>query len=365
MTLPAIDNTTDFVAEPHLLVDKDGDKLCVVIKATFEHQDGPPRGVDGTFTLAPKARRRRVRAADVPWGKPEIASIRYPSDLCVHKPATDVIVVARAHAPGGERVRRFDCGVRLGKVFKVVRVTGPRFWAADGDSLTEPLAFASLDLRYDYAFGGFDDSDPERVVEDARNPVGRGIARDGASLDAAPAPQLEDPMEPIERASQRPKPASLGAIGRHYQPRRARWGTYDAKWLEGRAPILPADFDERANQAATPELVASPHFTGGEEGALTNLVPGGGATPFVLPQIRLLVEVRVRGREPETFRPAIDTVILDTLGPIEHRALFEADPELPPPPRGPLTVELVWRAAIVAPKRLSDATIVVREERRR
>ncbi|HTJ83180.1 MAG TPA: DUF2169 domain-containing protein, partial [Polyangiaceae bacterium] len=143
------------------------------------------------------------------------------------------------------------------------------------------------------------------------------------------------------------------------------WGTYDAKWLEERAPTPPPDFDDRANQAATPELVASPQLVGGEEGALTNLVPGGGTTPFVLPRVRLVIEVRVPHREREVFRPSIDTVVLDTLGPIEHRARAKVDPEFPPAPRGPLTVELVWRAAVVAPKRLSDATILIREERGR
>lgn len=363
MTLPRVENETDFVAQHHLLVDKDGEKLCMIVKATLEHEAGPPRGPDGTFSVAPKVRRRAIRAADVPWGKPEVASIRYPSDLCVRKPGTDVIVVARAFAPLGEAVPRFDCGVRVGGVSKVVRVTGPRVWAAGGDSITEPRPIGELDVRYDYAFGGFDDSDPENPpIEDARNPVGRGIARNAASLDAAAAPQLEDPLDPVRSASSRPKPAALGAVGRHFEPRRSRWGTYDAKWLENRAPLPPPDFDDRANLAATPELIATPPFQGGEPGALTNLTPGG-ALSFVLPRIRLIVTFSVAGTEPVTLRPYVDTVVLDSLGPIEHRALAAKDPEFPPPPAGPLTVELVWRAAVVAPRRLADATILVKEER--
>lgn len=363
MTLPRVENETDFVAQHHLLVDKDGEKLCLIVKATLEHEPGPPRGSDGTFSVAPKVRRRGIRAADVPWGKPEVASIRYPSDLCVRKPGTDVIVVARAFAPKGEPAVRFDCGVRAGSVSKVVRVTGPRAWAAAGESITEPLPIKQLDVRYDYAFGGFDDTDPEKPpVEDARNPVGRGIARDGASLDGAAAPQLEDPAHPVRSASSRPKPAGLGALGRHFEPRRARWGTYDTEWLENRSPLPPPDFDDRANLAATPELVATPPFQGGESGALTNLTPGG-ALSFVLPRVRLAITFRVAGSEPVTLRPYLDTVVLDTLGPIEHRAIAAQDPDFPPPPAGPLTVELVWRASVVAPRRLSDATILVKEER--
>jgi hypothetical protein len=364
MTLPRVENETDFIAQPHLLVDKDGEKLVVVVKGTFEHEEGPPRGRDGTFALAPKSRRRGVRAADVPWGEPEVASIRYPSDLCVRKPGTDVIVVARAHAPRGEAVARFDCGVRLGRVSKVVRVTGRRFWVSGGDAVTEPEPVEALDVRYDHAFGGVDVSDPEKPVEDPRNPVGSGIARDPRSLDNTRAPQLEDPLEPVERASSRPRPASLGAIGRHYEPRRGRWGTYDASWLEKRSPLPPPDFDDRANLAATPELVCTPPMSGGEEGALTNLTPRGGSLALVLPTVRLVLEFRVPNREREVLRPYLDTVILDTLGPIEHREIAARDPDFPPPPPGPLTVELVWRAAVVAPRRLADATVIVREERK-
>ncbi len=365
MTLPRVENETDFLAQPHLLVDADGEKLCLIVKATLEHEPGPPRGPDGTFSVAPKRRRRGIRPADVPWGKPDVASIRYPADLCVRKPGTDVIVVARAFAPRGEPVPRFDCGARLGKVSKVVRITGARAWASGGDSITEPRPVEALDVRYDYAFGGFDDSDPERPVEDPRNPVGLGVAADGASLEGAPAPQIEDPMDPIIRASARPKPAGLSAIGRSFEPRRKRFGTYDADWLENRSPLPPPDFDDRANLAATPELVATPPLVGGEEGALTNLTPGGGTIAFVLPRIRLTIAFAVPGGDVETVRPYLDTVVLDTLGPIEHREISKVDPDYPPPPEGPLTVELVWRASILAPRRIGDATVHVREERAR
>lgn len=363
MSLPRVDNDTPFVAEPHLLCDVDGDRVVAVVKATFEHAAGPPRGAEGTFEVAPPPRRRPVRGADVPWGKPEVASIRYPSDLCVRKPGTDVIVVARAFAPNGEPTPTFDCGVRLGKLQKVLRVTGPRVWLPHGDGVSSPRPVDSLELRYDYAFGGFDDSDPGKVVELGENPVGRGIARDSATLEGRAAPQIEDPRDPIRNAGSRPKPAGLCAIGRHYEPRRKRWGTYGAEWLEKRSPLPPPDFDERANLAATPDLVAVPPLVTGEEGALTNLVEGGGGLSFVLPKVRLSIRFRVPGREPVVVRPMLDTVVLDTLGPIEHRALAKKNPKLAPAPSGALTVELVWRASVLAPRKLADVEIVVREER--
>ena len=359
--LPKIENDTDFVAEPHLLADKDGEKLCAIVKATFELVDGPPRGADGSFVIAPKLRRRRCRGADVPWGEEEKSSILLPADLCIRKPATDVIVVAAAHAPGGEAVPSFDAGVRLGKVSKVVRVTGTRVWVHAGDAVTEPQPLKSLEMRYDWAFGGADDSDPKKLVEDPRNPVGLGIRADLSTLDRTRAPQIEDPLDPVVTARSRPRPAGLSAIGRQWEPRRKYWGTYDADWLENRAPLLPPDFDDRANQAATPELVHSPHLRGGEEGALTNLTPLGGTIAFVLPRVHLGITFRVKDQKPVAFTPGIDTVILDTLL-IPREKGEDGAPTGPPVTK--LVLELVYRAHIVAPRRLADATIIVEEKRR-
>ena len=112
MSQPPIDNDTDFVAEPHLLVDKDGEKLCAIVKATWELADVDPHRTDGTFTIAPKDRRRGIRAADLPWGKPEVPSIRYPSDLCVKKPGTEIIVVAVAHTQGRRPQKSFEAEPR-------------------------------------------------------------------------------------------------------------------------------------------------------------------------------------------------------------------------------------------------------------
>lgn len=360
MSQPKVDNQTDFVAEPHTLADKDGERLCAIVKATFEYAPGPPRGADGSFRVAPKARRRPIRGADVPWGDPAKSSILYPSDLCVRKPATDVVVVAVARAPGGEAVPAFDAGVRLGRVHKVVRVLGPRLWVHEGDAMTEPRPLAELAVRYEEAFGGRDDSDPARVLEEAANPVGRGVVADLASLDRTPAPQLEDPTSPIGSARSRPKPIGLGAIGRHWEPRRRYWGSYDKQWLESRAPLPPRDFDERANQAAHPDLIASPMLQSGEEGALTNLTLGGGTLSFVLPRVSLEIGFRVKGREPEVVRPALDTVLLDTLA-LPRESLGDGAP--PGPILTTLVVELCWRASVRAPRSQADAEIRVEERR--
>jgi hypothetical protein len=339
MEPPPLDNKTEFVAEPRILLDKEGEKVVTIVKATFELEAG-------AVELAPKERMRKLRSADVPWGDPKKSSILFPSDLCVRKPGTDVVVVARGYAPGGRAVTSFDVAVKVGHLQKIVRVFGLRVWQAGGSGLSAPRPITEIDIRYDFAWGGLDDSDPASIVEEARNPVGLGIARDGNALTHQAAPSLEDPLEPIATSRTRPPPAGIGAIGRSWEPRRKFHGTLDAKWLDNRAPLPPLDMDDRANLCATPELCATPPLQGGESVALLNLSPGGGTVSFDLPKIGVEVEYRVKGREPEVIRPYLDTVLLDFF------------------PRGggrPPAIELVWRAASSPPRNPKDAKIIVRE----
>jgi hypothetical protein len=342
MDAPRVDNKTELVAEPFVLLDKDGERLVVIVKATFGRAPG-----EGTLDLLPRREQRPIRGADVPWGEPEKSSIKYPSDLCIAKPGTDVIVVAAAHAPGGKAVPVFDAGVRVGPLEKLVRVFGLRVWEASGRGVSAARPTTGVEIRYDYAWGGIDVSDPENPIEEPRNPVGMGVARDPSARTHKPAPFLEDPMHPLGAAGARPQPAGLSAIGRHWEPRRRYWGTYDAAWLRERSPLPPLDQDDRANLCASPGLTAVPPLGGEEDVALLNLTPGGGASGFRLPQVRVAVTLRVTGREPETRRPYLDTVVLDAL-------------HVPEP--GAVVVELVWRAAFRPPRRMKEARIAVTEE---
>jgi hypothetical protein len=349
MEPPHIENDTDFRVHPQLLCDRDAEKLSTVVKATFElAADGKLRGADGSFQIAPKPRRRGVRAADIAWGKPEKSSIRYPSDLCLRKPGAELVVLAVASAPGDKPVPTFDAGVRLGKLSKILRVHGPRVWLPDGDGVSASRPFTSLEVRWEQAFGGSDDADPERYVEDPRNPLGLGVMRDLSLLGGTPAPRIEDVAIPIKNAADKPEPAGLSPLGRHWLPRRSFWGTYDRAWLDDRAPLLPADFDDRANFSAPAALVSKTPFAGGEEGALMNLVPGGGTVDFVLPKIALELTFEGKDRAPEVVRPPIDTILFDAL---------------PNDSGVKLTVELVWRAFVQAPRKQKDTLVRVKELR--
>ncbi|MGE0326710.1 MAG: DUF2169 domain-containing protein [Polyangiaceae bacterium] len=342
MDQPPLDNQTDFFAHPQLLLDKDGEKLAVVIKATWEM----PHDRSGPLELAPEHRMRPLWFADVPWGEPEIPSIAYAGDLCLRKPGTDVIVVGTAHAPEGKAVPSFDVLVRAGQLQKAVKVHGLRVWEKNGTGISEARPISSLEMRYDYAWGGFDDSDEENVVEEARNPIGMGCVRDPSVLTHQAAPHIEDPAFPISNYKTAPPPAGIGAIGRSYMPRRKYAGTYDEAWQELRAPLLPKDFDDRFNVSASPGLWSEIPFRGGEAVQLLNLIPGGGVLQFNLPLVGVQVEFEVDGREPLIVKPQLDTVLIDVL------AIG---------PEKPIAVEMVWRASTKAPRRMKDSNTIVSE----
>src|SRR4051812_8198301 len=133
MDSPRLDNKTDFVVEPRSLIGKEGERLVVIIKATFLRRVGA-----AVLELAPRAACRGIRGADIPWGDPEKSSIKYPADLCLAKPGTDVIVVAAAHAPFGRAVPSFDATVRVGPLEKTIRIFGLRVWQAGGAGLSAP-----------------------------------------------------------------------------------------------------------------------------------------------------------------------------------------------------------------------------------
>jgi len=159
-----------------------------------------------------------------------------------------------------------------------------------GLSASDALPFESLPLRYEYAFGGTTASGQE-----AHNPVGRGFLR-----------QRE---EGTGKAPTLPPPCGFGPVARHWQPRRDWAGTYDAAWVERRAPLWPRDFDERFFHAASDGLRASTHLQGGERVVLEGLSPDG-PLAFNLPTHRLLARCTFAGRR-EKRHMVLDTVLLE------------------------------------------------------
>lgn len=338
MDSPPLDNQTEFEAHPQLLLTKNGERLLVVVKATFELL---APGAD--LTLAPGDRARPIRMSDEPWGEPEVDSVRYPSDICPAKRGTDVVVVASAYS---ERpTPELDCYVRVGPLKKAVKVYGLRVWESRGAGLSSARPFQELEIRYDYSWGGRDFEDPMKPVEESRNPAGMGVVCRSDKLTHQLAPRIEDPDHPIRSAGTKPPPAGLGVIGRSFAPRRDLAGTFDEAWQEFRCPLPPKDESDEFHQVASPGLVAQPHLRGGEECALLNMHPWG-PLQFVLPTIRLALEFHVKGRAPEVIRPPLDTVLIDAWNTSEEK---------------PVAVEMVWRGHVAAPRKMTDSQTIISE----
>jgi hypothetical protein len=340
MDQPPLDNQTSFAAHPQMLLGKRGEHLVASIKATYELSL-----TTGKLELAPKPRRRGLRLADMPWGKPASTSIKYPADVSLTKPGTDVVVVSKAYPPPGNPVKKFDVFVKVGPLSATLVVYGLRVWDNNGSGISMPLAAKPVELRYENAWGGRDDSDPGPCVEEPRNPVGNGIARESGKLTGKMAPCIEYAEFPLKNARTRPPPAGFGVIGRNWEPRRSYAGTYDKAWKENRAPLLPDDEDDRIRCFASSGLHAEQPLLGVEEVSLLNLLPDGQVAKFSLPAVGVEVKFLVKNRDPDTQRPHLDTVILDTLG-------VEAGL--------PLTVELLWHASTKAPRRMLDSNTIIR-----
>jgi hypothetical protein len=273
----------------------------------------------------------KIRVTDEHWDPeaPETSSIRLPSDLVAEKPGTDVLVVGAVMAPDRKPARALDAFVRVGAIEKVVRAHGTRVWyhGAKGLALSAAQPFEAVPLKWELAYGGSDFSDPKHPLEEARNPVGRGLARQARDLVDQPGPQLEDPRDPIAE-SRRPAPVGTGALGRHWEPRRRYVGTYDDKWMQDRMPLPPFDFDVRFNQVAPPDQITPAHLRGGELVQLGNLSPLG-ALQFALPRLQFFVGARTDD------------------GMTEHRSVMDTVVLLP----GARQVEMTWRAVVPLPKR--------------
>lgn len=276
-------NTTPFAAERVVLQDVAGrDVLVVVLKATYNYSP------DGVLSVAEQ--QVPIVFADEPYGEPGASSVRYESDLALRKVGADVVLIGNAHAPAGATVSELDVSVSVGSVQRSLRVFGDRYWrrTLGFPSISAPKPFEQMPLTYERAFGGRDCSaeDPAYHEQESRNPVGVGLiaAKSGQPLEGVPLPNIEDAQDLIRNPQDRPAPAGVGFLGRHWQPRVGFAGTYDDAWKVERAPLLPDDFDDRYFNGAHPSLVAPGFFVGGEGVALVNC-SADGPVRFVLPRL--------------------------------------------------------------------------------
>lgn len=299
--------------------------LVIAVKATWRIPDPGQR----PRPLPPQP----IVLADEYHGDPGESAMRYGADMARFKPRCDVILDAHAHAPDGLPVRELLAGVEIGEFRKQVRVIGARRWQPTGSKrtefkLTEPEPFVSLPLHHAYAFGGTRPVPTQAGQAEVQefNPVGLGFAGEAtwSSMNGLPAPRLEDPARPVRHPGDDAPPWALGAIGRHWLPRRRYAGTYDDRWRRDVFPLLPEDFDERFHQVA-PEDQQLPYPQGGEIVRLTHLMKSHAVLDFALPKLDM--QVRVLRAD---YRQEAPTAVVDTL-------FFEPEER---------RFSVVWRASV-------------------
>lgn len=281
--------------------------IVVAVKGTFAF----PAEDGGVCPLADE--QLPLVMADEYWGEPGHSAPRYEVDFALRKPRCEVLLNATAYAPEGRPTTKVRVGVKLGGWSKVIDLVGDRYWVVRGGSIgpSAPEPFLALPLTYERAYGGTDDSDPDRPDAYMPNPVGRGygLVRSGERLIGWPAPNTEAPDDPVSVPWGGYRPMALGIQARNAAARLKHAGTYDQHWLDEVFPFLPADFDDRYYQAAPEDQwLAEPQ--GGEEVVLVNLTRDG-RTSFRLPPNDLPVVFFRKDGSREERRAMLDTILIE------------------------------------------------------
>ena len=272
-------------------------------------------------------------------GDPETSTVQYETDLAPYKIATDVVVIATAHAPGGRPVTQMEVMVDVAGHRKVIRVMGDRrclYRERSVPAFTDPVPFTEMEIRYERAYGGQDlRSNPDLPFYYPRNQMGKGIAVKNIRevIDGLALPNLEDPQDILtpervvlgerDRWNRQPLPQGFGWYQRTWYPRCSFVGSVpgdvdlDEPMREELLGLVPKgqialarqfklpSFDVRFNNGASPGLIL-PFLTGGEPIKLLNLTPEG-QLGFFLPKEtpRIMLDI---GFGENELKPVLHTV---------------------------------------------------------
>ena len=291
--------------------------FSVLVKRTYDIRP------DGRVVRAEKTRPLVRVDQYYDEGDPDWATVKHETDFAPFKMATDVVVIGKAFAPGGQPVPQLDATVEVAKRRKTVRVTGDRhclYRPNASPAFSEPVPFTEMPLQYDRAYGGRDTrSNPEEPFYYPRNHSGVGVvlrnSRD--TVEGLLLPNVEDPADLLtpervafdkpERWGDQPLPDGLGWFGRTWYPRCSFTGAIpayvgiDATLREEKLGLVPKgqialfrqfklpSLDARFHNGASRGLVL-PYLSGRETFRLTNLTPTSSLAfqlPGEPPSIRL------------------------------------------------------------------------------
>lgn len=269
------------------------------------------------FRLQQSPEQEPLNFSDTCFGEVNVTSLRYPSDLVPYKPATDVIVIADAFAPGGRAAPEWEVSVQAGPVLQRLQVSGPRAWhrRLRGWQLSDPQPVMRVPLRHEFAYGGECPGPDDRILTDERNPIGKGFVHPETQPQDQPitAPQvlafgmaLTDPFE-------RQEPVGFGPIPPAWLPRRPLGGTYDDDWLANTWPHWAADYDFEFHNSAAQGMKAKGFLQGDEVIRLVGLHPERPEISFQLPGDTVIAHLIDHNDQRRMVRLNLDTVYVDIL----------------------------------------------------
>jgi len=346
-----VDNRTPMAHWCGVVTDRHGhDLILVIAKMTWSVLS------TGSVTIA--SPQSPVRLQDVPTSGEPMASIRYPSDLCVEKVGTDILLVGNAQPPPGRKVTEMEVALRIETgqrtIQKAIKVFGARVFQK---GLLGIVPGPAADLRttpliYENAYGGTDNTELQNPAVEPQNPVGRGFAKNRSTLVGQIAPPLEDPRAPL--SSKQPVPACFGAIRGSWAPRFQYAGTYDDVWRKTRAPLRPIDFEPRFHNVAPPDLQTDVPLGGNEPVEVTGTSVGP-IWRFQLPRYAPVFTITVQGTKLECST-WVDTFLIDA---DERRVEVTYRATVPMPRK----VEQIEKVLIMGAPKLADALIEELAER--
>jgi hypothetical protein len=294
------------------------------------------------------------------------------TDIIPFKGRTDLIVMTKAWGRGAKQV---TAQIRVGQRAVQYRVSGDRRVVYHGQgswSFTQPEPFESVEMRYENAYGGFDESVPDPKVEHIvdmldfhpgqypRNPVGKGyvVFDRRERIDGLALPNIEDPTQLLRQDRlltgrpedwwKQPLPWSCNWYPKLCYPRIVHFrgvpsglpiddrqvAEVQRGWLDPgharkvAAMTLSDPLDGRCADAASPSLVF-PRLRGDEAIELTALTPDGHMA-VQLSRERPRILVRWGGKVHE-------------VAPVPHRILISALE---------MGVYVVWHGAWIPPRPL-------------
>jgi hypothetical protein len=278
-----------------------GHILSVLLKRSYTIEAG---------CICPRADEDQlINPGDVFWDTPMNSSVRFESDFAPYKLQTDVVLIARTHAPQGKPTLQCTVGFQVGERSKKIQVTGDRrarFTAKDSAPMfTDPEPFIDMGLRYERAYGGTDVfSDKSTVYPYPRNPLGSGFAvlNERESVDNLLLPNLEDLNDLLTpqrlcigefaKWVDQPQPMGFGWVPKTWQPRCLLAGVMPAdrateqEMRKAYAQLVPVDQREAYVKHGLPDMdfrffngasdgLSLPFLTGGEMVRTANLSPEG------------------------------------------------------------------------------------------